>query len=163
MQQDAAMDPVQEPIDPDLEPDTTPSRTPRLHGGQLSVVGVVAAGGGIGAAARHGAGVIWPTGSGAFPLTTLLINVTGCALIGVLLVLIVEVWVAHRLVRPFLGTGVLGGYTTFSTYALDVERLVEGGDVRTGLIYLVLTPVLSLVAVWLTVAATRRLVERRLR
>ena len=161
MQHDKAVGRVDEPIDPDLDPDT-PGRLTQLFGGQISVVAVVAAGGGTGATARYGAGFLWPTGAAAFPWTTLLVNVIGCALIGVLLVLIVEVWVAHRLVRPFLGTGVLGGFTTFSTYAADVERLVDVGDARTGLIYLALTPSLALGAVWLAAATTRRLLGRRL-
>jgi len=156
------MDPVREPTHRDPESESTPGRLARLLGGQFPVVAVVAAGGGIGATARYGAGVLWPTKASAFPSTTLLINVTGSAFIGILLVLIVEVWVAHRLVRPFLGTGVLGGFTTFSTYAADVERLIEAGHVLTGLVYLALTPVMALVAVWLAVAATRRLVGRRL-
>lgn len=160
MEHDAAMDRVDEPIDPDLDPDTA-GRLTRLFGGQVSVVAVVALGGGIGAAARYGGGLLWPTGPAAFPSTTLLVNVIGSALIGVLLVLIVEVWAAHRLARPFLGTGVLGGFTTFSTYAADVERLIDAGHTRTGLIYLALTPALALLAVWLAAAATRRLVGRR--
>ena len=45
----------------------------------------------------------------------------GCAVIGVFMVLITDVWTAHPLVRPFFGTGVLGGFTTFSTYATDVR------------------------------------------
>lgn len=162
MQDDAAIDRVDEPIDPDLRPDTA-GRLTRLFGGQMSVVVVVALGGGCGAAARYAAGLHWVTGTAAFPWTTLLINVTGSALIGVLLVLITEIWAAHRLVRPFLGTGVLGGFTTFSTYAADVERLVDVGAARTGLVYLALTPVLALIAVWVAAAATRRLVGRRLR
>jgi CrcB protein len=89
-----------------------------------------------------------------------MINAVGSALIGVLLVLIAEVWVAHRLLRPFLGTGVLGGFTTFSTYTADVHRLVDAGDARTGLVYLALTPGLALASVWLAAAATRRLVGR---
>lgn len=116
MRHDKAVDRVDEPIEPD-----SPGRLRRLFGGQASVVAVVAAGGGTGAAGRYGAGFLWPSGAAAFPWTTLLVNVIGCALIGVLLVLTFEVCVAHRLVRPFLGTGVLGGFTTFSIYAADVE------------------------------------------
>lgn len=161
MRRTPATHPVAEPIDPDLEPDTA-IRVPHRANGQISVVAVVTVGGGIGAAARYGAGLLWPTGAADFPWTTLAINALGCALIGVLLVLIVEVWVAHRLVRPLLGTGVLGGFTTFSAYAGDVQRLVDGGDARIGLAYLALTPALALVSVWLAAAATRRLIGRRL-
>jgi fluoride exporter len=128
------------------------------------VVAVIAVGGALGAAARYGAGLIWPTGPGTFPWTTLAINAAGCAIIGVFMVLISEVWAAHRLVRPFIGTGVLGGFTTFSTYAIEATRLVEVGRARTGLIYLILTvlvALVALVAVWAAAAGTRRLITRR--
>jgi CrcB protein len=132
-----------------------------MREGQLATVVVIAVGGGLGAAGRYGAGLIWPTAAPSFPWTTLAINATGCALIGVLLVLIAEVWAAHRLVRPFLGTGVLGGFTTFSTYAVDVERLLDAGEEVTALVYLVITPVLALLLVWWAASMTRRLVARR--
>ncbi|MES4906422.1 MULTISPECIES: CrcB family protein [unclassified Streptomyces] len=132
---------------------------PARHGawrGQGPVVCAVAVGGAAGAVARYGASLLWPIPAGAFPWTTFLVNAVGCGLIGVLLVLITEVWAAHRLVRPFFGTGVLGGFTTFSTYAVDIERLVDGGSPATGLVYLVATPLAALAAVWAAVAATRR-------
>jgi CrcB protein len=125
------------------------------------VLAVIAVGGAIGALARYGIGVAWPTPASGFPKATLTINVTGCAAIGVLMVLITEVWAAHRLVRPFAGTGVLGGYTTFSTYAVDTERLMNGGAARTGLLYLAVTPVAALAAVYIAVVITRRAMRRR--
>lgn len=86
------------------------------------VLAAVALGGVIGACARYGVGLLRPLGPLAFPWSTLLVNVAGCAAMGVLMVLVTEVLTPHRLVRPFLGTGVLGGFTTFSTYAVDVHR-----------------------------------------
>lgn len=88
-------------------------------------------------------------------------NVVGCAVIGVFMVVISEVWAAHRLVRPFFGTGVLGGFTTFSTYAVDIERLVDADRARTGLAYLGLTLCAALAAVWSAVWATRRVLAWR--
>ncbi|WP_079664526.1 FluC/FEX family fluoride channel [Streptomyces sp. 3214.6] len=85
----------------------------------------------------------------------------GCAVIGVFMVLISDVWAAHRLVRPFFGTGVLGGFTTFSTYAVDIEKLVNGGHPRTGLAYLAATMCAALAAVWIAATGTRRLVAWR--
>ncbi|MGW1224283.1 fluoride efflux transporter CrcB [Streptomyces sp. NPDC001478] len=123
---------------------------------QTAVVAVVALGGAAGACARYGASLLWPTPAGGFPWTTLVVNVTGCAVIGVFMVVISEAWPAHRLVRPFFGTGVLGGFTTFSTYAVDIERLVDGGRARTGLAYLALTLLAALAAVWSAVWLTRR-------
>ncbi|WP_079277708.1 fluoride efflux transporter CrcB [Streptomyces sp. CB03234] len=140
-------------------------RLPRRHRrpwrAQAPVVAVVALGGAMGASARYGASLMWPTAEGGFPWTTLCVNAAGCALIGVLMVLISDVRPAHRLVRPFLGTGVLGGFTTFSTYAVDVQQLVEGGRARVALVYLVLTPVAALAAVGTAAWLTRRVLAWR--
>ncbi|WP_414169042.1 fluoride efflux transporter CrcB [Streptoverticillium reticulum] len=138
------------------------TRRPRPSG-QWPVVGVVSAGGAIGAVTRYGAGLLWATPSGAFPWTTLLINAVGCALIGVLLVTVSELGSAHRLVRPFLGTGVLGGFTTFSTYAVDAQQLLQAGRVASALAYLAATLLTALAAVWAAAASTRRFVLRRSR
>jgi CrcB protein len=107
--------------------------------------------------------VWWPARTGGFPWTTFWINVVGCAVIGVFLVLITEAVTAHRLVRPFFGTGVLGGFTTFSTYAVDLQRLFDTGRPGTALAYLAATPVAALTAVWLAAVATRRALHRRRR
>ncbi|HEY5833091.1 FluC/FEX family fluoride channel [Streptomyces sp.] len=128
---------------------------------QGPVVAVVAAGGAIGACGRYGAGLLWPTAADAFPWTTLTVNALGCAVIGILMVIITDVRAAHRLVRPFFGTGVLGGFTTFSTYATDVRRLTDGGHPRIALACLGLTPVVALASVWAAAALTRRAVTRR--
>jgi CrcB protein len=117
---------------------------------------VIAAGGALGACARHTLGLAWPTGLARFPWATFVINVSGCFLIGVLMVLITEVWSAHRLLRPFLGVGVLGGYTTFSTYTVEVQRLVAAGAARTGLLYAAGTALAALAAVYAGIAVTRR-------
>lgn len=129
--------------------------------GQAPVVAVVALGGAVGASARYGASLLWPTPVGGFPWTTLGVNTVGCALIGMFMVVISDVWAAHRLVRPFFGTGVLGGFTTFSTYAVDVQQLVDGGRARAGLVYLGLTPALALAAVGTAAWLTRRVIAWR--
>ncbi|MBX9393899.1 fluoride efflux transporter CrcB [Streptomyces sp. TRM72054] len=153
---------VEEPTDPDTEV-RVPTRRWQSWRAQAPIVAVVALGGGIGAAARYGASLIWPVAAGGFPWTTLLVNAVGCAVIGVFMVVITDVWAAHRLVRPFFGTGVLGGFTTFSTYAVDIQRLVDAGEARTGLAYLAATVLAALAAVWLAVAATRRFLTWRQR
>ncbi|MEW2288810.1 CrcB family protein [Streptomyces sp. NPDC047841] len=140
---------------------SAPARRPGLAGGQAPVIAVVAAGGALGAVARYGASLLWPTAAGAFPWTTLTVNATGCAVIGAFMVVITEVWAAHRLVRPFFGTGVLGGFTTFSTYCVDIQQLVRSGHARTGLAYLAATALAALAAVWLAAAATRCLIAWR--
>ncbi|MEU0335889.1 fluoride efflux transporter CrcB [Streptomyces sp. NPDC006193] len=128
---------------------------------QTPVVAVVAAGGALGALARYALTLAWPARPGGFPWATFWTNVSGCAVMGVFMVLVTDVWAAHRLLRPFFGTGVLGGFTTFSTYAVDVRRLAGAGRPGLGSAYLVATLCAALAAVWLGSAAARRLLLRR--
>ncbi|WP_435799243.1 FluC/FEX family fluoride channel [Streptomyces misionensis] len=137
------------------------ARPPAPWRGQPPVLAAVAAGGALGACARYGAALLWPTGAAAFPWTTFWVNVTGCAAIGVLMAVITDLRVGHRLVRPFLGTGVLGGFTTFSTYVVDIERLTGAGRATTGLLDLAATILGALAAVWTTAHLTRRVLRRR--
>ncbi|WP_236241920.1 CrcB family protein [Streptomyces sp. CC228A] len=132
-----------------------------MRGTDWPVVGAVALGGGAGALARHGASVAWPTAQGGFPWATLWTNVLGCAVIGVFMVLLDAAGRPHRLVRPFFGTGVLGGFTTFSTFAVDVRVLVGEGQALRAAVYLAATPVAALLAVALAAWAAGRLLERR--
>lgn len=137
-----------------------PRHGPTLRGRPWDVIGVVALGGVIGAMGRFGIAVGWPASAGTFPWATFATNVVGCALIGALMVLITEVWTAHRLVRPFVGTGILGGFTTFSAYSVEVERLVAEGAAQTGLALLVAMPVAALVATWLAAVLVRGAMRR---
>ncbi|OCC07818.1 CrcB family protein [Streptomyces sp. PTY087I2] len=128
---------------------------------QGRVLAAVAVGGSLGALARYGALVAWPTPGHGFPWTVFVVNVTGCALIGVLMVLTVERGrVTHSLVRPFLGVGVLGGYTTFSTYAADVSGLLVRQEIAVAMAYTVATAVAALGSVWAAAVATRTWLDR---
>ncbi|MFL6073348.1 MAG: fluoride efflux transporter FluC [Mycobacteriales bacterium] len=152
------------PTDPDVDPRFSRQRfEPRRA--RWAVLGAISAGGVLGALGRYGLTSAIGHRQGAFPWATFLINVTGCLLIGALMVLITDVWPAHRLLRPFLGTGVLGGYTTFSTYTVDAQRLTADGHARTALASLAATLVAALLAVYagsaLTRVATRPLRHRR--
>ncbi|WP_308014555.1 fluoride efflux transporter CrcB [Nocardia coffeae] len=130
----------------------------REHG---SVLLVVAVGGGIGAEARYGVSRLLPTRPGQFPWGTFLTNVVGCFAIGVLMVLITEVWTGHRLVRPFLGVGFLGGFTTFSTYAVETRNLLEPGTVYLAFGYLAGTLIAAMLAVLAAVTLTRTILLRK--
>ncbi|MEU8137266.1 fluoride efflux transporter FluC [Streptodolium elevatio] len=141
-----------EAVDPDV--DFRPAAAPSLW--DWRVLAVVSLGGALGAAARYGAALIWPTPETAFPWTTFAVNAVGCALMGVFMVLATEVRTAHRLVRPFAGTGILGGFTTFSTYAVDIRRLSEHGRAGVGVAYLAATVVCAVVCVWGATVVTRK-------
>lgn len=154
------MRPDRPPTDPDVDL-RVPGQRAELRQGTASLLAAVAAGGIVGGLARHGLTVAWPNPPQGFPWAIFAVNVSGCLLIGVLMVLVTEVWQAHRLVRPFLGTGVLGGYTTFSTYAVQVQQAVAVGAVRTGMLYLAGTLVAALAAVWAGMMLARLATGRR--
>ncbi len=124
------------------------------------VLAVIAAGGVLGAEARYGVGVLLPHTGDEWPWSTLLINFSGCLLIGVLMVVITELLYAHRLVRPFLGVGLLGGYTTFSTATVEALTLVTAGRPGAAVGYVVATPALAVLGCAAGVVATRLLAGR---
>lgn len=151
---------LEDPIDPDVDLRVAAQRRElvRHHGPVLGVIGV---GGGLGGLARYGLARLLPAPHGHFPWATFVTNVLGCLLIGVLMVLVTEVWAARRLVRPFLGVGVLGGFTTFSTYAVEIHALLRPGTVGVAFAYLVGTLVAALLAVLIGVRGTRAITRGR--
>ncbi|WP_434739452.1 FluC/FEX family fluoride channel [Micromonospora sp. SH-82] len=152
-------EPSPSPVDPDVDLTVTAERV-ELHPSPIPVLAAVSVGGMLGAAARHGLGVAWPHTPAEFPWATLVVNVSGCLLIGVLMAVVTRVG-SGRLLRPFLGVGVLGGYTTFSTYVVDIQQAVAAGRAGVGLLYLAATLVAALAAVWAGVGVTGRLIRRR--
>ncbi len=120
------------------------------------MLAAISAGGVLGAVSRYGIGVAWPHDPRAFAWSTWAINVTGCLLIGVLMVLVAQRWPRQRFVRPFWGVGVLGGYTTFSTASVDLLRAAPG----TALLYLGGTLIGALLAVWTGTAVTEAVLRR---
>ncbi len=148
------------PIDPDVDLRSAPSRT-ELAARPWSVLAAISAGGVIGSLGRYGLQQAFPHAPAGFPWATFAINVSGCLLIGVLMVLVTEVFVRRPLLRPFLGVGVLGGFTTFSAYAVDAQQAIEVGAAGTGLLYLAATLVSALIAVWLGHTAAHRFVANR--
>ena len=143
-----------ESVDPDGD---VRVRSPwwEVVGSRGSVLAAIALGGGLGALARYGLSRVLPTSSGGFPWATFGVNVLGCLLIGVLMILVTERWNAPRLVRPFFGVGLLGGFTTFSTYALEFHGLLRSGSAGLAFGYLGGTLLCALLAVLLGVWITR--------
>jgi fluoride exporter len=124
-------------------------------------VGVVMAGGAIGTAARHSLGQRFPVGPGTFPTTTLVENVLGAALLGLLLSALIELGAQRRWVRPLLATGVLGSFTTFSTFATEAVLLVRDDRAALAAAYVGLTVVLGIAAASAGIFTGRGLVSRR--
>ncbi|MFD9793215.1 fluoride efflux transporter FluC [Streptomyces sp. NPDC059070] len=145
-----------EAIDPDVDLHVAAQRAETAGPEKWAVLAAISAGGAAGASARYALALAWPTPGGGFPWATLLINVVGCALIGVLMPLISEGGrSAHPLARPFLGAGVLGGFTTFSTYAVEVGKLLARQRPGLAMGYAAATLLGALGAVWLAASATR--------
>ncbi|WP_234390839.1 fluoride efflux transporter CrcB [Nocardia suismassiliense] len=141
-------------VESDIEPRDLSQRreSGEKHG---AILAVIAVGGALGSSARYGLTLAWPTPPGGFPWAVFTINVVGSFLLGVLMVVVTEIRPAHPLVRPFLGVGVLGGFTTFSTYANDIHGLLDLHAVIVAAAYLLATLVVALTAAALAVALTR--------
>ena len=88
---------------------------------------LAALGGALGALARWGVATALPRSPGGWPWATLLVNLTGCLLMGALVAVLTARSPEPTWARPFLAVGVLGGYTTYSAFAVEVVELVEAG------------------------------------
>src|SRR5215813_9114929 len=116
---------------------------------QLGVLIAIAIGGGLGSLARHylSAGIYSVTGS-SFPYGILTVNVLGGLIMGIVVELGALKLNYSPEMRAFLTTGILGGFTTFSTFSLDAALLIERGDWVAALIYMVASVVLSVSALF---------------
>jgi CrcB protein len=124
---------------------------------RMRTVLAVALAGALGALARWGIGAWfghrWPT----FPWGTMVINVSGSFILGVLFAVLVERNIGSTTLRVALMTGLMGAYTTFSTFSLETFRLFEDGSVGPALANISLSVVLGLLAVWLGITVGRAL------
>lgn len=125
------------------------------------VLGVIAAGGIVGALARYEIAQVIHVRPGGFPWATFVTNVTGSFLMGLLGVVLLERLAPSRYVRPLLTTGFLGAFTTYSTFAVEADLLVRDGHALVGLAYVVATASAGLVAVWAGMACARALPRRK--
>jgi CrcB protein len=138
------------PVDADLAPGDPAGPSVSHHPGErthrareLDVLGAIAVGGLLGALARYELSLAWPSRPGHFPWATFAINTSGAFLLGLLLGMLVERAGSTRLWRPFLCVGVLGAWTTMSTFAVDADLLVKDGSPLTALAYVCATVVIG--------------------
>lgn len=115
----------------------------------------VAVGGVVGTAARYGMGRVVPTADGAIPWSTLLVNVSGSFALGVVVGLLAHRPGAPAWVRPLLATGVLGSYTTYSTFAVETNDLLLARPGLAG-VYLVASAVGGVAAAMAGLRVARR-------
>lgn len=108
-------------------------RWPRLR---LPVLAVVFAGGVTGGLARYAVSSLWPTPVHGFPWATFTVNTAGAFTLALLIVVLSEVLVPRRYLRPLLGTGFLGAFTTFSAVVAGTDQLAAHGHPRTAALYL---------------------------
>jgi CrcB protein len=113
----------------------------------LAVLATVAVGGVIGSLGRYAVGVALPHEPDGFPWATLTVNLTGAFAMGLLVAYLVGRPGAHRLARPFVGVGVLGGWTTFSALAVDVVHLGVADRPQAALAYVAATFLVGTLAV----------------
>ena len=116
---------------------------------------VVFLGAGIGGALRHAVNRVTSTGASSYPWNTMLVNVSGSLAMGV-----IAGWFAFRASGSqqlvlFLTTGVLGGYTTFSAFSLDVGLLWERGDIVGAALYVAASVALSIGGLFLGLTLMR--------
>jgi CrcB protein len=102
---------------------------------QIDVLAAIAAGGMLGATARFKLAERLPARPGKFPWPTFWTNLSGCFLLGLVLVLLLERFPPTRYIRPFLATGVIGAYTTMSTFLVEIVVLCKDDHVATGVLY----------------------------
>ncbi len=102
----------------------------------MKILLVVALGGAVGAASRYLVGSHVGTWLGdGFPWTTFTVNIVGSFILGVFVGLSAFVWSPSAALRAFIVVGVLGGFTTFSAFSLDVVLLAERGRLETAALY----------------------------
>ncbi len=112
----------------------------------MSVI-YVAAGGAVGAVLRYGVGRAATSWFGlGFPYGTLMVNILGSLLMGVFIGLMAKYQASHQALHLFVAIGLLGGFTTFSSFSLDVVSLAQRGEMTSALLYAAGSLVLSVLA-----------------
>ncbi|MFZ2510916.1 MAG: fluoride efflux transporter CrcB [Gordonia sp. (in: high G+C Gram-positive bacteria)] len=127
--------------------------------GQSPLLALVFVGGMLGAPARYGVEHVLPAAAGGFPLGTFAVNVVGAFLLGLLLESLIlsgpDTGVRNRL-RLFLGTGFLGAFTTYSSFAVQLDRLGRGGHASTAVGYAAVSLAVGLALVALGIWVAQR-------
>lgn len=123
---------------------------------------LAAAGGALGAAARHGVGVTVMRLAGpmmTLPWATLIVNIVGSFLMGVLIETLAQRYTGTPELRTFLATGILGGFTTFSTFSLDTIALINGKHHALAAVYVASSVSLSIFALAIGLMLTRQILQ----
>jgi CrcB protein len=136
-----------------------PTRPARRLGPLAADLAAVGAGGALGSIARYLVELAVPAVPG-FPWPTFTVNVVGSFVLGLLMVYLLEVWPPRRQLRLFLTTGIIGGFTTFSSFATEVALQLRAGGIAPADAYALSSLVAGVAAVWAG-AMTARLATRQ--
>lgn len=148
-------------LDEDIERDLLDEPVLPLFGLSAATLLAIFLGGALGTVARYELAAHHAAGTGSFPWVTLLVNLTGSLAIGFLVPITEHIGHRRPLLRPALMIGFLGGWTTYSTLAVDTTLLGKHHDLGTALVYVAITVIGGLLLVVVGHDAGRRLVERR--
>ncbi len=111
----------------------------------MKLIAAIAIGGAIGAVGRHYvAGQVMKLASAGFPWGTVVVNVLGSFIMGALVEIMALKWSVGTEMRGFLMVGILGAFTTFSTFSLDVALLSQRGQLASAFLYVSLSVLLSI-------------------
>jgi fluoride exporter len=119
------------------------------------VIAAVALGGALGAPARYGISLAVHVTPGTFPWGTFWTNVSGSFALGFFLALVLERFPPTRYLRPFVATGFLGAYTSYSTFAVETDLLVRNGHLSVAFVYVLASFGAGLTAAWVGALLTR--------
>ena len=129
-----------------------------MPGQEMRLLLLATIGGALGSGARHLVNVGMTRAFGPhFPWATLTVNVAGSFLMGLLVDMILRRFGGSVEMRTFLATGILGGFTTFSAFSLDISNLIGRGDSASAMGYIVASVALSLVALYAGLALSKAL------
>jgi fluoride exporter len=124
----------------------------------MNQVIAIAIGGAVGSVLRYGLSTwVHTFASRSFPYGTLVVNVLGCLVMGVLFVLLTERFAANGVLRAGLLIGVLGGFTTFSSFSIETFNLIEQGAMVKAAGNMAASLVLCLGATWFGVILARQI------
>lgn len=123
-------------------------RSPDIRRTEPGVLGAIAAGGALGAPARYGIAQLVFISPGTFPWATFWTNISGSFALGFVLGLLLRRSPPSRYLRPFVATGFLGAYTTYSTFAVETDLLVRNGHVAIAAAYVGASLVAGVAFVW---------------
>jgi fluoride exporter len=154
------------PIDPDLAPsdpaepraDHTAAAHPAARSSRRArpdVLVAIAFGGALGAPARYGVAQLIQVKPDGYPWATFWTNIVGSFALGIILALILERFPPTRYVRPFIATGFLGAFTTYSTFAVETDLLVKDGRAGLAVVYAFGSVFAGFLAVWVGIVLAR--------